>query len=866
MTLKLSKVSRASSLLTLSLAALVVLLLLPGIVLAGRASGAVRTALPRPTARAISPAGTMVAAGDFPAAAVLSPAGILYVVDAGEMPNQLNSFDTAAAMAATTVLPTGPIQTNAAPYAQSGGIALSSDGKTLYTGGGRLGIIRAYSASAVPAMTATYTIGPSSTYDNFVAGIAVSHDGRYLYAALPFKDGAIDRKGRAIARVDTRDSSIVMATVGLQPLQVVDGFIRRGHREVVAVANRDDGTVSILDARTLAAVATVATGRQPAAMTFVDGGTHLLVVDTLDDELVDIQTATWHVVGRVALYAPGPLGPGAAPSALAVSRNGRTVYVALSADNALAVVQRTPGTGRSASRPGTMILTGRIPTATYPTAVVLDEAKGMLYVTCGKGVDGPTPGPPAGTPVLQVSQPNMGSSGLGVAGVVENIPLVTARADLSTYSAMVATNNNWSVGVVSATIPATVTHVVYIIRENKTYDEEFGDLAGGDPTNCMYCQVTPNAHALASRFALLEAFYANEEVSDTGHQVVMGGVANDFVERFTQQSYNLDGAPRPGSELGNNADTLWAPGDYLLDDALVHGISFRDYGEFYRVNQKVDGPAVTPALDAHIVHAFPGFGFDPNTPDTKRVAYWNKDFQSDVANNTFPSLEVIYLPEDHTTSSVNPLPQQQVADSDLATGRIVDAISHSRYWGSTAIFLTEDDPQSGIDHIDEHRTIGLVISPWVKAGNVTARYDQDGMLRTVERTLGLPPMTEFDATAPPMDALFNQKTPDLTPYDVVTPTVPLPSGAAQAAVKKLALTLLGAHPSPGQITPNAQLQIQWLATHGTPFKAPAWLARRKRIWTAKTRQYLWSAPRIDTASPAVRLGEPVSGSPARYKV
>ncbi len=805
------------------------------------ALGPMQATLMRPTSRSISPAGTMVAAGDFPAAAVLSPAGILYVTNASETPNQLNSFDTGAAMAAVTVIPTGPAQTNAAPYAQSGGIALSSDGKTLYTAGGRLGIIRAYSAGVTPVASTTYTIGPASTFDNFVAGVAVSHDGRYLYAALPFKDGAIDRKGKLIARVDTRDSSVVTATVGLQPLQVVDGFIRRAHREVVAVANRDDGTVSILDARTLAAVATVATGRQPAAMAFVDGGTHLIVVDALDDDLVDIQTATWRVVGRVALHAPGTLGLGAAPSALAVSRDGRTIYVALSADNAVAVVQRTPGAGRSAARPGMMVLVGRIPTAVYPTVVVLDEAKGMLYVSCGKGVDGPAPGLPAGTPVLQVAQPNRGSSGLGVAGVVENIPVVMARSDLSTYSAMVATDNNWRVGAVSATIPATVTHVVYIIRENKTYDEEFGDLAGGALINCMYCQtVTPNAHALASRFGLLQAFYANEEVSDTGHQVVMGAVSNDFVERMTQQAYQLDGAPRAGSELGNNADTLWAPGDYLLDDALAHNISFRDYGEFYRVNQKLDGPAVSPALDAHIVHNFPGFGFDPNTFDTKRVAFWNKDFQNDIVNDTFPSLEVIYLPEDHTTSSASLLPQQQVADSDLATGRIVDAISHSKYWGSTAIFLTEDDPQSGMDHIDEHRTIGLVISPWVKAGNVTARYDQDGMLRTVERTLGLPPMTEFDASAPPMDALFNQTTPDLTPYDAVTPTVPLPSGAAQAAVKKLALKLLGTHPDLSQITPNDQLQIQWLATHGTPFKAPTWFVDRQQAWAAKTRTYLWS--------------------------
>jgi len=834
------RVRRAPGASVLALGALMAAALLPGNAHPGIASGAAQAPLMRPNSRSISPAGTMVAAGDFPAAAVLSPAGILDVTNAGEMPNQLNSFDTGAAMSAVTIVPTGPNQTNAAPYAQSGGIALSSDGATLYTGGGRLGIIRSYKTGVAPTAAATYTIGPSSTYDNFVAGVAVSRDNRYLYAALPFKDGAIDRKGNLIARVDTRNSSVMTATVGLQPLQVVDGVVQQGAREVVAVANRDGGTVSILDTLTLSPVATVATGRQPAAMAFVDGGTHLLVVDALDDDLVDVDTATWKVVARVRLQAPGTLGRGAAPSALAVSSDGRTVFVALSADNAVAVVRRGSGTALTTTKSSAMTVAGRIPTAVYPTAVSLDEAKGMLYVTCGKGVDGPTPGPPAGTPVLQVAQPNPGSSGLGVAGVVESIPLAT-QSQLSTYSAMVATDNNWSLGTVAATIPATITHVVYIIRENKTYDEEFGDLPGGSPVNLMYGQtVTPNAHALATRFGLLQAYYANEEVSDTGHQVVMGGVANDFVERLTQQSYQLDGAPRPGSELGNNADTLWAPGNYLLDNALAHKISFRDYGEFYRVNQSIDGPAVSAALDAHIVHNFPGFGFDPSTPDTRRVAFWQTDFQSDVVSNTFPSLEVIYLPEDHTTSSINPLPQQQVADSDLATGRIVDSISHSKYWRSTAILLTEDDPQSGLDHVDEHRTIGLVISPWVKAGAVSARFDQDGMLRTIERTLGLPPMTEFDATASPMDALFNQTRPDLSPYSVITPTVPLPSGATQAAVKKLALRLVGAHPDLSKISPSAQLQIQWLATHGTPYRPPAWLVQRRQIWNAHARDYLWN--------------------------
>jgi len=599
----------------------------------------------------------------------------------------------------------------------------------------------------------------------------------------------------------------------------------------------------------------VPVGRQPADLAFTGDGSHLLVVDSLDDELVDVQTSSWRVDARLSLSAPN--GVGAAPSALAVTRDGGTVYVALSADNAVAVVHRLP-LGRTAERPAALRLLGRIPTAVYPTAVALDADRRTLYVTAGKGVEGPVgmpPNPGAAVPAMAV--PNTGPSGLGVSGVVESVPLPATRASLDAYSARVAADNGWNDAAATPGIPSAITHVIYIIRENKTYDEEFGDEPGGQITSTVPFapfygrQVTPNTHGLADRFALLQAYYADEEVSDTGHQVVMGGTANDWVERMAQQAYGLDGAPRPGSELGNGDNVLWAPANYLFDDALAHGVSFRDYGEFYRQDQTRDGPAVTPALDSHIVHNFPGFGFNVGVPDTRRVAYWKGDFQQDVISNTFPALEVIYLPEDHTSDGVpDTTAIGQVADSDYATGQIVDTLSHSKYWGSTAVFLTEDDPQSGVDHVDEHRTIGLVVSPYVRAGAVTTRYDQAGMLRTVEEILGLPPLTEFDATAPPMDALFNQATPDLTPYTAISPTVSLLPVAARAAVGRFALSVLGPHPRFDRIPSAVQRRLQWYSIHGLPAhgapslpQPPAWvqdwLRRRSNAVRVPVGAYLW---------------------------
>ncbi len=816
-------------------------------------SGVARMApgvIPTPGMRTLTPAGTMVSAGDFPAAAALTPGGTLLVADAGETVNYLDAFDTAT-MAATFVTPTSSSGTGNNPAAQSGRLALSPDGRTVYSGGGTTGTIRAFSANATPAQMATYTVG-----NLYVGAVAVGANGRYLYAAEPFDPGRPFGKGNTLARVDTSAGTVVTATVGAHPDALADGVLPRGRRAVVAVANRDDGAVSILDAATLAPIALVAAGRQPAALAFTGDGSHLLVVDSLDDELVDIQTSSWRVDARLSLS--GPRGIGAGPSALAVTRDGGTVYVALSSDNAVAVVQRLP-VGRAAERPASLRLLGRIPTAEYPTAVAIDADKRLLYVTAGKGIYAAQGDPPVpGVPVQNAPPPTVtGPSGLGVSGVVESIPLPATRARLDAYSAQVSADNAWSgQPAIAPAIPSAITHVVYIIRENKTYDEEFGDEPGGSPAGLLYGrQITPNTHALAERFGLLQAYYDNEEVSDTGHQVVMGSVPNDWVERVTQQAYGADGAPNQDSEDGKVDDTLWAPANYLLDDALAHAISFKDYGEFYRQSQVPSGPgpspalefrqAVTPALDAHIAHGFPGFGFDLNTPDTTRAAYWVNDFNKDVANNTFPALEVIYLPTDHTLGPGTP--QQEVANNDLATGQILDALSHSSYWGSTAVFLTEDDPQSGIDHIDEHRSLGVVISPWVKEGAVTARYDQTGMLRTIERILGLPPLTEFDAVATPMDALFNQTTPDLTPYSAITPTVPTVPAATLTAYHRLERRLLGAHPRPDRVSSWDQLQLQWLAVRGRPFPLPAWVRwyRQHHAAVARPRArppgYLWAA-------------------------
>lgn len=758
---------------------------------------------PAPDHRALTPAGSLFATqGQFPAGALLDPtAGRVLVADANKTLDYLESFSAADPSVSAATVPTAPLTPPPAqaPDVQSGHLFLAGGG-TVYAAGGATGTVRAFNDAGAPVQTATYQVGAINPLQGpgdlsgYIGDVVALADGHTLLASEPFaKDGG---KGHNVVRYDTTTTSVTGSVpVGRHPLAMALSPANAGPQRV-AVANQDDGTVSIVAPDSMSVLRTVATGRQPDALAFTPDGSHLLVVDSLDDELVVLRGADWAVVSRVKLSASAGLG--AEPSALSLSADGKVAYVALSADNALAVIPQRPGDA------DTWALAGLIPTARYPTAVAVDDARRQLFVTAGK----------AGATTTADMPENLGA--------LEQIPTPDAQT-LAADTARVAANNEVAPSGCATGNLAGIDHVVYVIRENKTYDTEFGDEPGGSPSDLMYGRsTTPNAHALAERYVLMENFSSDEEVSDTAHQTVMGGVANDWVQRFVEQSYNLGGAERPGAELGNDDDILWAPNNYLLDSALAAQISFRDYGEFYRRDQTTDA-AVSAALDAHVVHGFPGFGFDPGTPDTKRVAFWQADFANDVAHRTFPQLEVVYLPEDHTTSGVaaTSSAQTQVADADLALGRLIAALSNSPYWPSTAVFMTEDDPQDGMDHIDPHRSLGLIAGGHVREGvQTTVPYDQLSMLRTIEQILGLPPLTEHDATARPMDSLFDPGRVDDRPYGASPPSPPPTSGATLRRMHSLARRWFGADATPQSIVDrvgNASFALQWLSTHGALF-------------------------------------------------
>jgi hypothetical protein len=315
--------------------------------------------------------------------------------------------------------------------------------------------------------------------------------------------------------------------------------------------------------------------------------------------------------------------------------------------------------------------------------------------------------------------------------------------------------------------PSPITHCVYIIKENRTYDQVFGDIreGNGEPHLCLFPEsVTPNHHALAREFVLLDNFYVDSEVSADGHEWTMGAYATDYVERTWPLKYRGNQhVPYPAE--GQMAIAYPAAG-YLWDRAAEKGVSYRSYGEFVQDGLIPGLPASTKVktLQGHFDPKY--VGWDLDYPDQKRVDRFLEELAGFEKSGEMPRLIVLRLPNDHTAGSKpgSPTVLSYLADNDLALGRLVEGLSKSRFWKELAIFVVEDDAQNGSDHVDAHRTVALAISPYIRRHRVdSTMYSTASMLRTMELILGLDPMSQFDAAARPMTGAFTA-TPDITPY------------------------------------------------------------------------------------------------------
>jgi len=475
---------------------------------------------------------------------------------------------------------------------------------------------------------------------------------------------------------------------------------------------------------------------------------------------------------------------GSSPNDLTISPDGKYLYVANGIENAVCVIR----TGTPAK------VLGYIPTGWYPGSVIINKSGETLYVANVKGVGSRNQRTDRG-----------GYNSHDHLGTVSLIPLPGKR-ELQRMTEMVHLNNSWAEALKRSyssagsreKVPVPVLpgqasvfkHVVYIIKENRTYDQVFGDLARGNGDTSLVQfgrEVTPNHHLLAETFVLLDNFYCSGILSADGHQWTDEAYVTDYLEK------SFGGFTRSYPYNGDDA-IAYASSGFIWDNVLRHGLTFRDYGEFVsaviepatatfteiyqdfkegtgkiRIRARANLEQLTPYLCPTFI------GFPNKVPDVYRAAEFIKELKEFEENGGFPNFIIMLLPNDHTsgTRPKLPTPRAAVADNDLALGQIVEAISKSKFWKETCILVTEDDPQNGLDHVDGHRTVGLVISPYTKRGEVVSTYySQINMVRTIEDILGIPPMNQLDLSAEAMADCFTDE-PDLTPYKAAENNIPL---------------------------------------------------------------------------------------------
>lgn len=732
-----------------------------------------------PTGYRITPAGRQTTLGDLPTAAALSPdRSTLLVVNAGQGTQSVQVVDPASA----DVVQTLPYDT---PKAVFGGAAFSPDGSRAYISGGGTEQIHVYDVAG-GRLTETAplqlpTKNPQGKPVNmYPTGLAVTPDGQRLVVA--------DQLADAATVVDLATGATHTVPVGHDPYGVAlskDGG-------TAYVTDQGANTVSVLDLTGADPVvrSTITVGTHPNAALLDPAGTTLYVADADSDQVSVIATATGTVTRTVDLRPYPGAQVGSNPDALALSPDGRSLYVADSGDNDLAVVSTADGRTR-----------GLIPTAWYPTGVVADG--GRLYVVNAKGLGaGPNDGPGYPNPVSSAPQSPDQYSGSMIKGTLSTIDLSAADgADFADWTQTVVADDGFAThgalpGPGGSVVPARaggvtpIKHVIYVLKENRTYDQEFGSLGkgNGDPQlNLFGDDSAPNSRALERRFATLDNFYANAEVSAQGWNWGVAANSDPYAEQTWVANYSGRNHPYPSE----NHDPAIAPNTdpsdaYIWDRLADKGVSFRNYGFYVGQNSAGQAVAGDPRLNAETDHAFRGFDLNcPDTPGTftplittcgtPRIAEWQREFAGYVAGGDLPTVEFVRLPNDHTsgTRPGSPTPMAYVADNDWALGRLVDTVSHSPYWKSTAIFVTEDDAQNGPDHVDAHRTLAQVISPYTQAGRVDSTfYNTASMLHTIELLVGLTPMTQFDAYAPPMAGSFTFR-PDFTPYTAVQPATSL---------------------------------------------------------------------------------------------
>ena len=731
---------------------------------------------PLATGVRLDPAGASVDLGSMPLGMALAPGGgKLAVVLSGWREQGLQIVD----LKTRTVTQT--ITQDAAFY----GVAFSPDGAHLYVSGGNDDSIYCYTwKDGAAALERKIVLGKQKedkTGSRYPAGLAVSKNGRYLYVA--------ENVGDALAVVDLATSDIERLPTDHYPYAVevaADGN--------VYVSAWGGDTISIFRARangTLFAKSRLQVGRHPSALLTNKSGSRLFVALAGSDRVAVIDTHSRAVVRMLSDRAPGGPAEGSTPNALALDET--RLYVAEGDNNAVAVFDLATGK-----------LSGRIPTDWYPTAVI--DAGLELLVLNGKGHGSRANANPAGpTPGLGIQRP-LGYDLGQLNGTLRVIANAWSTASLADYSRRVSAANNWNITRAPRRYPP-FKHVVYIIKENRTYDQVFGDIpeGDGDPSLVFFDRTsTPNHRALAHRFGLFDRFFTNAEVSSQGHIWSTAAYVTDYGEKTVPLMYANRRAAVDGEEIDEpERGFLWTM-------AKKAGLSFRDYGEM------VNGPEGWPRTQADLGSDIsPTYSpFNVQIPDQKRADAWIEEHRRFAEDGNMPALEVMHLPSDHTAGG-NPKfhsPRAYMADNDLALGRIVEALSKSPYWRDTVVFVLEDDSQAGPDHVDSHRGPLLVISAYNRPGTIHRFANTTDVVAAIEDILGLDHLSKFDYFSRSLADVF-AATPDLTPYAALTPEQSLEEmNPAKTAAARLSEGL--DFSAPDRVDDALFNQILWLMMKG----------------------------------------------------
>jgi len=741
-----------------------------------------------PNGWSISPIGMGIEMGDLVLNIVNTPDGeYMIALNSGYNEHELTIFEIeTAAVVERVPLPTSWM-----------GMAWSPDGTTLYVSGGndRRGEsaplhVFSYDQGGPPFLTRVDAPVFVETFE-WMAGDDPQgvrdfpvDEGAASLGANVFWSGLLHHPTRDILYAANRTAGHVV--VFNSETGAIEARIRTGvnpydlvlspDANTLYVSNWASASVSVIDTETHTVRRTIQVDENPNDMTLGSDG-RLWVACANDNTVVVIDTATERAVGKIitSMWDKDPAG--STPNYVLLDDDEDTLYVANADNNNLAVIDVTPG---DESR-----VLGFIPTASYPSALAMSADGSRIAVGSGKGT----------TSSSNLRGPHIGADGgdrvpadEGVAGTIKTLTrgsvhvfgVPSSGAELKALTQRAYQNTPYHEDLlVEATAPAgesiiptvvgqtsPIKHVIYVLKENRTYDQILGDIekGNGDPRIALFGrEITPNHHALAEQFALFDNYYVDAEVSVDGHSWSDAAYATDFNEKNWPADYGGRVSRPPYT------DAAEPPAGYIWELAGRAGLTYRSYGE----------KANHPSLVGHAAPGYPGWGADLDVENAeaflREFDEYERNYDSLDPEERLPNFIMLQLPNDHTYggSPGRPTPEASVAANDLALGMIVERVTQSRYWAETAIFVTEDDAQDGSDHVDAHRSIVLVISPYTKRGIVdSTHYTTSSILRTVELLLGLPPLTQFDAAATPFYNAMGT-TLDPTPYAALPANIDL---------------------------------------------------------------------------------------------